>query len=40
MKKYPEAQYNGSIYKVAGWSIDDELLAYDTVTLRKLDSHK
>lgn len=40
VKKYPQAQYNGNIYRVDGWSIDDELLAYDTVTLHKIDSHR
>lgn len=40
VKKYPQAQYNGDTYRVVGWSIDDELLAYDTVTLKKMDSHE
>ena len=40
IKKYPQARYNGDTYRVVGWSIDDELLAYDTVTLRKMDRHQ
>lgn len=40
MKKYPKAMYNGEEYRVAGWSIDDELNAYNVVTLKKTDSHQ
>ena len=40
MKKYPRAMYNGEEYRVAGWSIDDELNAYNIVTLKKTDSHQ
>ncbi len=40
MKKYPKAMYNGEEYEVAGWSVDDELNAYNVVTLKKIDSHR
>ena len=39
MKKYPKAMYNNEEYFVAGWSIDDELNAYNIVTLTKTDKH-
>lgn len=39
LKKYPEARYKGELYGVTGWSIDDQLNAYDVVTLKKTDKH-
>lgn len=40
MKKYPRAMYNGEEYRVAGWSVDDQLNAYNIVTLAKTDTHE
>lgn len=36
---YREAQYKGELYKVSDWVRDDELLAYDVVTLTKKNGH-
>ena len=42
LEQYPEAEHQGNLYKVVDWNIDDDsgVVTYDTVTLKKQDTHR
>lgn len=39
LQQYKEAKYNDIEYTVSNWSLDDEINAYDLITLTKKNSH-